>query len=651
MEPSQQPIEDPAAALLLPEGVSAQPADGVAVLLCAARSRPFQDATWKPLNITGLRRYMALSLHHNFMTSPSWGDDLSRVPERCQFLLWQHDRGYGLLVPLLDRDFRSELVGCGGGLAIKTSCGPSGRAADSVVTALVCTGSDPYEVVRRGMAAAVRWMGRGRLRTDKPTPAWVDRLGWCTYDAFYDAVDEPKILQGLEAFAAGGIVPGYVLIDEGWQQAARGYLAGYGVKADAFTDDRLATVVRKAKQDYGVAMVACWQTLFGTARGVDVTAAALAHLKSHLVVEPDTDGATFGVVELSDVPRFFDEYHGRLAADGVGFVKVDFQSALHLMTYDQCGRTDAARIWQYALQDSVAKHFGGQMLNCMSLGSEMVYHTRDSNVTRSSDDFGPGKGNSHPRHVRLNAFNSLWLGNVVICDWDMFWSKHPWGLYHAMGRAVSGGPVYVSDEIGRSDYALLKRLVAADGKLLRCDRPALPTRDILFTDMSEAAVLLKVFNSWGRTGLLGVFHPRPEGADPIAETVGPWLLETEPAERYAAWSASRGFLGVKGRRDGIELTLGPAESDILLLAPLANGFAALGLVEKLNPAPAVLETDDDGKTVRLTVRGGGRFAAFCESRVREVTVDGIAVEFRYEDGLVGFDTGGRSRCRIEIARA
>ena len=41
------------------------------------------------------------------------------------------------------------------------------------------------------------------------------------------------------------------------------------------------------------------------------------------------------------------------------------------------------------------------------------------------------------------AYNSLFLGEFMQPDWDMFQSRHPAAAYHAAARAVGGCAVYV----------------------------------------------------------------------------------------------------------------------------------------------------------------------------------------------------------------
>ena len=62
----------------------------------------------------------------------------------------------------------------------------------------------------------------------------------------------------------------------------------------------------------------------------------------------------------------------------------------------------------------------------------------------------------------------VWAAHLALPDWDMFHSGHAAGAYHAAARAISGGPVYISDVPGKHDAALLRRLCAGDGRALRC---------------------------------------------------------------------------------------------------------------------------------------------------------------------------------------
>ena len=119
-----------------------------------------------------------------------------------------------------------------------------------------------------------------------------------------------------------------------------------------------------------------------------------------------------------------------------------------------------------------------------------VYYIGDDFwCTTSSGDWLQG---CHMVHC---AYNSLWMGNFIQPDWDMFQSTHSCATFHAASRAISGGPIYVSDTVGNHNFELLKTLVLPDGSILRCEYYALPTRDCLFEDpLHNGKTMLKIWN-------------------------------------------------------------------------------------------------------------------------------------------------------------
>jgi raffinose synthase len=75
-------------------------------------------------------------------------------------------------------------------------------------------------------------------------------------------------------------------------------------------------------------------------------------------------------------------------------------------------------------------------------------------VVRASDDFFPRDPASHTVHIAAVAYNSVFLGEFMLPDWDMFHSLHPAGEYHGSTRAISGGPVYVRSRSVCSPYSI-----------------------------------------------------------------------------------------------------------------------------------------------------------------------------------------------------
>jgi raffinose synthase len=56
----------------------------------------------------------------------------------------------------------------------------------------------------------------------------------------------------------------------------------------------------------------------------------------------------------------------------------------------------------------------------MCHNTDMLYSARQTAVVRASDDFYPRDPASHTVHVSSVAYNTLFLGEFMQPDWDMF---------------------------------------------------------------------------------------------------------------------------------------------------------------------------------------------------------------------------------------
>ncbi len=81
-------------------------------------------------------------------------------------------------------------------------------------------------------------------------------------------------------------------------------------------------------------------------------------------------------------------------------------------------------------------------------------------IIRGSDDFWPFNSASHGPHIYANAINS------ILFHRDMFQTSlgKPSEL-HAVSRAISGGPVYVSDRPKEQNVEIFKKITFPNGNL------------------------------------------------------------------------------------------------------------------------------------------------------------------------------------------
>jgi len=159
-----------------------------------------------------------------------------------------------------------------------------------------------------------------------------------------------------------------------------------------------------------------------------------------MLVEPTMawNPSTFegvGIIPPENIRAFFGELHASLKDAGVDGVKCDAQAAITQMGVGYGGGPKITRTYVHAMEESVKEFLDGNCINCMCHPTENIYAFRDTSVARASDDFYPREAASHTVHVVNVAYNSLFLGEVVHPDWDMFQSQHVAASLHAAARA------------------------------------------------------------------------------------------------------------------------------------------------------------------------------------------------------------------------
>ncbi|CAI5520231.1 unnamed protein product [Closterium sp. Naga37s-1] len=544
----------------VPENVTVTPMDGPVGCSGVFLGARFDSAKSRHVFPIGTLRNLRFLCCHRFKLwwmTQRVGSNGKEVPNETQFLLLETDRDsqssiepvYVVMLPLVDGSFRAAIQGSSDDmLEICSESGdPDVRTFESTKAVFVNAGRNPYKLLNESIRSLEKHSGNFQHREKKTLPGFVDYFGWCTWDAFYTDVDEDGIRKGLSSLAEGGVPAKFLIIDDGWQAVAADFHAKATLtpetqhfsrlvdikpnekfncdnEQEACADGRgnLTELVTSAKDDYGLKYVYVWHALMGYWGGINPTAASTQkflvtliypHFSPSVMDKPDTvlDLITkhgLGVIGPSKIHEFYDEMHSYLASCGVDGVKVDVQSMLELVGGGHGGRVEIARAYHTALEASVTKNFKENgVIACMSHNTDSIYMTQRTAVVRASDDFWPNDPASHTIHLLAVAYNSMFLGEFMQPDWDMFHSLHPAAEFHAAARAVGGCPVYVSDKPGQHNFEVLRKLVLHDGSILRARLPGRPTRDCLFVDTArDGRSLLKVWNINACNGVLGAFN-------------------------------------------------------------------------------------------------------------------------------------------------
>ncbi|XP_048423202.1 probable galactinol--sucrose galactosyltransferase 6 [Pyrus x bretschneideri] len=689
-------------------GSSSGPVDGV---FLGANFSEEKSRHVVPLGtLTGVR-FMACFRFKLWWMAQKMGDQGRDIPLETQFLLVETKHGshlesdggdeenqivYTVFLPLIEGSFRGCLQGnARDELELCLESGDADTKASSFSHALhVHAGTDPFGTITEAIRSVKVHLQTFRQRHEKKLPGIVDYFGWCTWDAFYRDVTQEDVEAGLESLAAGGTPPKFVIIDDGWQSVGgddgvekQEPLRLTGIKENSKFQKKdyptvgIKNIVNIAKQKHGLKYVYVWHAITGYWGGVRPGMKEMEEFGSLLkypnvcsgVVanEPTwkTDAMAvrgLGLVDPKSVYKFYNELHSYLSSAGIDGVKVDVQCILETLGAGLGGRVELTQKYHQALDASVARNFPDNgCIACMSHNTDALYCSKQTAVVRASDDFYPRDPVSHTIHIAAVAYNSVFLGEFMLPDWDMFHSQHPAAEYHASARAISGGPIYVSDAPGKHNFELLRKLVLPDGSVLRARLPGRPTKDCLFSDPARDGVsLLKIWNMNKYTGVLGVYNCQgaawstAERKNTFHETkseaitglirgrdvhlIAEAAVDNDWKGDCAVYSHRMGELVTLPYNASMPISLKVLEHEVFTVTPIRIlggrlSFAPIGLVEMYNAGGAIVGLRyEQNAIVRLEVKGCGKFGAYSSAKPKKCRVGSNVVDFEYDSsfGLV-----------------
>ncbi|KAL2465538.1 putative galactinol--sucrose galactosyltransferase 6 [Abeliophyllum distichum] len=497
-------------------------------------------------------------------------------------------------------------------------------------------------------------------------------------------VTQEGVEAGLESLTAGGTPPKFVIIDDGWQSVAGDYekneqqqqqqplLRLTGIKENPKFQNKndptqgIKNIVNIAKHKHGLKYVYVWHAITGYWGGVRPGVKEMEDYGSKMqypklckgVLENEpvwkTDAIAMqglGLMNPKNVLKFYNELHSYLASAGVDGVKVDAQCILETLGAGLGGRVELTRQYHQALDTSVAGNFlDNGCISCMSHNLESLYCSKQTAIVRASDDFYPRDPVSHTIHIVAVAYNSVFLGDIMLTDWDMFHSLHPAAEYHGSARAISGGPVYVS---------LLK-----------------------IWNINKYTGVLGVYNcqgaAWNSVERKNTFH-QTKSESITGNIRGSDVHLISEVSPDSNWNGNVAMYSYRSRKlvtlqynVAITVSLRVLEHEIFTISPvkvLAPGFsfAPLGLIDMFNAGGAIEELKykfkactksdlnngcegygtqvsgvgedlitGDVAVVSMDVKGCGRFGAYSSTKPRKCTVGSSLVEFEYDSacGLV-----------------
>ena len=609
-----------------------------------------EDGVHLGMNLDQFARGMALHRLKLWWLTPTFISDPRLLAGANVLLLWQRMEGddYHLLVALAGGGMTGELkVSDFDQFGVSLSSHDPKFTPRRIPLFAYASGSNPYQLPRDTYSAAFAANGYyGRLRWQKPYPETFRSLGWCSWNAYYQQVTAQKLLASVQSLKGHGLPLGYVIIDDGWLSVNDQKLTSYEADGRKFPQG-LRGVVRAIHDQYHIPHVGVWHAFQGYWRGVDPDSSIG---QTHHLFAGD-QGQYLPDPRNGAGESFYADWYRVLQQEGIDFLKVDNQASNPLFTNGLLPLFVSGEGEQRNLQEAALRFFlvksdpaagkGVKVINCMAMSLENAFNWRYSNIARNSEDYFPHDAADIKNHIFYNAYNSYWTSNFAYPDWDEFQADGSDAEYQAIGRAMSGGPVYLTGAPGTERPEILLPLVLSDGQLLMLDAPSMPTRDSLLTNTAIEPKPLKIFGTITRPGLkagmVAAFNVDKAAKNETGELQADDLDGRASAETAVYQRGSGKVFLLNSEHPRMPFSLGEFGSDLFTLVPVDHGVAVFGLLNKYLGPATVVRVEPGHPSVTIQLQEAGDFGAYCAQQPAAVEVDGRRLPqsaFTYGNGLL-----------------
>ena len=548
------------------------------------------------IEITDMKSWMANYRSCEFWCSPEFGSQPENVPDETQgFIYEKTDGSFGVILPVVSEKYKCVLCGNENGkLTAKLFSWYDKLTYCHGLAFLYAEGKNPFEMMADCARLGLKLLNNGcRTRAERRYPEMFEYLGWCSWDAFQIRVTEGDLITKCQEFADKNIPVKWAIIDDMWGEVRDFYEAPYDTpqgmskvmhtsKLYSFKADprRFPNGLKNCIDNinkFGI-KVGMWHPTTGYWMGIDPDGEIYKDYKDCLIQAES--GHYLHSYEQDKAYRFYNAFHDYLRECGTEFIKIDNQSMTNRFYRGLAPVGEVARNFHNAMEASVGQHFDNQMINCMGTASEDMWNRAVSPISRCSGDFKPENKEWFTKHIMQCSYNCLVQGQFYYCDWDMWWTDDGQAMKNSIIRAVSGGPIYVSDTSDRSRREILMPLVFEDGKILRCDRPGMPTADCITSDPRTNGKIFKIQNKCDEHGVIAVFNV-DENDNAVSGVISPWDVDGFDADEAAVYDHFTKEVRILKRGENFALTLDSIDDfKLYIVASVKNGFAAIGRTDK-----------------------------------------------------------------------
>jgi len=486
-------------------------------------------------------------------------------------------------------------------------------------------GQNPYEACNKVWDTALKsehLTGVTKMREEKVYPEMFNYLGWCSWEQFHKNINEENMTKVIQDIEVSDIPVRYFLMDDG-------FFDNQSILLKPTFPNGLKALTKLRKEDK-IKWMGLWHAFLGDNVGINAPGNLGELTKQMYTTAGNKLMPLPGDKKAADA--LFDYILSLSEKSGFDFVKVDFQT--HALTYysgsvhgrglnglpknneNSVGNPVNAAITLTNSLQQTAEAKGLRMLNCNWHQTINLLYSGNSVVGRCSEDYKVGKLPKAKAHLYHSYAAIPWLGQIAWGDHDMFHSNDKFaGRMMAISKAMSGGPVYLSDDPNHFKNEYVTPLCYNDGKLLRPLAPACPLPEDLFIEMKDknlyraiaplsnkaAAIVAYNFEDDSIKRQLTISATDYKAASAMIQPYpGEWKIPAEGVYLYD-WYEQKGQL----LNEPFTAEMIGFGDKLLIMTPVKNGWSVIGRPDKYLSATSyeLMESTAEKVTIKMEENG------------------------------------------------
>lgn len=460
-----------------------------------------------------------------------------------------------------------------------------------------------------------------RLRYQKKYPEPFEYLGWCTWEEYKKDIDAQLLAREIDKLKHLDLPIRFVIIDDGHlcsrsQKGIKNQLTSFSANPKF---PKGFSSLLKMRNPSSIRWMGLWKNFNGYWGGFSPENDFGKEINACLQTI-EKSGYTMPKNDLRSIEKVYDAYLGCSAKEGFDFLKVDWQAAnLHMQRYS--GNAAKGAFLTSRVVDNIShKYYSDAMINCMAMNNAVLQNTYYTNVTRTSIDYKLNNLFMAKEHLLQAYHNALYMCPTIWGDHDMFHSSDKvCGKTMAISKALSGGPVYLSDAPEEINSELVTPLCYQDGTIIRPLAPATVSQRSAFTSplvdrvpyyvsapLSNKVSAVAAYNlTVDSTTVYGSidYSDYCMTGTLMQPYQGQWDIPTEGLFVYDCNLHTGCAIG----KSKYTFVLTNFEDKLFFLIPIHQGWAIIGRTDKYLAPATITQADYSAESITVTLAESGTF--------------------------------------------